>query len=444
MTDFDQFEQRLAAALRSDADERVTAPESLVIASTAIHRGQRHAGRIPPYRSMNVAARLAAAAVLATMAIGGAIYVLGPNGATVGGPSATPAVSPGPTKTSAAVQPVARTWTATGRMIQARDRQTATLLPDGRVLVAGGGADGTELAAAELYDPRTGSWTATASMADARMMHSATLLRDGTVLVAGGFSCRERDRDCAPLASAELYDPRTGSWTATGNMIAGGSARAAMLLPDGTVLVAGGRGGPRRSDAVASAEVYDPRTGAWTATGSMLVAADNLAATLLPDGTVLVGGELYDPGTGSWTATATMSGNVTSTLLPDGTVLVSNERGELGLFDPDAGLWTASGSMRAPMGQNLFTATLLPDGMVLVAGGAGNLSDMSFVADANLYDPSSGTWTATESLPMARKFHTATLLLDGTVLVAGGSTAIGDDGWTRTDSAELYGPDAGT
>jgi hypothetical protein len=81
---------------------------------------------------------------------------------------------------------------------------------------------------------------------------------------------------------------------------------------------------------------------------------------------------------------------------------------------------------------------------VLAAGGAGNLSDMSFVADANLFDPSSGTWTATESLIVARKFHTATLLPDGTVLVAGGSTAIGDSGWIRTPSAELYGPGPGT
>ncbi len=438
MTDFDQFERRLAAALRSVADERVTRLESSVIASAAIHGGQRRAARIPWYRFMTVATRLAAAALIATLAVGGAFYVLGPNEAAVGGPTATPSASPGPSQTSAVVQQGVPIWTATGTMIQARDWHTATLLPDGKVLVAGGGANRTELASAELYDPRTRSWTATGSMISARMGHTATLLLDGTVLVAGGGGCRVPDLDCTDLASAELFDPRTESWTATGNMIqARDYWHTATLLPDGKVLAAGG-------GANGTAELFDPRPGSWTATGSMGRTVINHAATLLPDGKVLVAGELFDPHTGSWTATGRVTGSDTSTLLPDGTVLVSGQSGSVHLYDPSTGAWTGAGP--SPLDQYGLTATLLPDGTVLMAGGARpGRPDNSFVAVAGLYDPSSGAWTATASLVLARKFHTATLLPDGTVLVAGGSSDIVDGtGWIRTTSAELYGPGAGT
>jgi len=202
-------------------------------------------------------------------------------------------------------------WTAAGGMLTPRFLQTATLLPDGRVLVAGGeDACGAALASAELYDPRTGSWTPTGSMVAPRADHTATLLPDGRVLVAGGTDLAPASGASAdttgPAASAELYDPRTGSWTATGSMVGQHVMHTATLLPDGRVLVAGGTSGP-----AASAELYDPRTRSWTATGSMLTPRRSHTATLMPDGRVLVVGglgygwilpdsaELYDPGSGS-------------------------------------------------------------------------------------------------------------------------------------------------
>jgi len=256
-------------------------------------------------------------------------------------------------------------WTATGNMDGVRAGYTATLLLDGRVLVAGGGgSSGVDaLASAELYDPDTGSWTATGNMHEGRNRHTSTLLLDGRVLVAGGGNSEGVDA----VASAELYDPDTGSWTATGNMhggvvhpqlgvIDGRNGHTATLLLDGRVLVAGGSSFNVGSSlhALASAELYDPDTGSWTATGNMAGGRFGHTATLLADGKVLVAGgggsvasaELYDPSSASWTATVDMITprlNQTATLLADGKVLVAGGEGLSGplasaeLYDPSSG-----------------------------------------------------------------------------------------------------------
>lgn len=333
-------------------------------------------------------------------------------------------------------------------MITPHAYHTATLLPGGRVLVAGGVVndrlDGRVSASAELFDPAGRKWAATRGMVDARWGHTATLLPDGTVLVAGSYV-----NSGDPLASAELYDPGSGRWTPTGRMSTGRGGHTATLLPDGRVLVTGGgaedtllEGGPRS----ATAELYDPRTGEWTATGTMIEARKEFTATLLPDGRVLVAGgdggfmaaELYDPGTGRWTATGSMAqGRIghTATLLPDGTVLVTggcacSEPGAWSsaeLYDPGTGRWTATGSMGTA--RIFHTATLLVDGTLLVVDEG--LYDRP--ASAELYDPRSGRWTDTASPSVPRVGYTATLLLDGTVLVTGDYSA-------NSRAAELYDP----
>jgi N-acetylneuraminic acid mutarotase len=351
-------------------------------------------------------------------------------------------------------------------MIEARfGGTTATLLLDGSVLVAGGtDSVGFLLASAELYDPGSGSWTATGSMIAARGSHTATLLPDGRVLVAGGNS----DGEPYTLASAELYDPTSGSWTATASMIEARGGHTATLLPDGKVLVAGGVAAGIGEDippALASAELYDPVSSTWTATASMPEARSAHTATPLLDGRVLVAGgqgtagsallesaELYDPGSGSWSATGGMIDDRlghTATLLPDGRVLVAGgvslsfEIGALAsaeLYVPVSGTWTATASMpEARSGSatplpSSHTATLLPDGGVLVAGGY--TGGGGALASAELYDPRSGSWTTTARMIEARGGYTATLLPDGKVLVAGGGGAPG--------SAELYDPGSGT
>lgn len=349
-------------------------------------------------------------------------------------------------------------WTGTGDLGTPRDGQTATLLPNGQVLVAGGDRIAgrfRSLASAQLYHPATGRWQRITDMNYKHYGHTATLLTNGQVLVAGGVTC---GRSCSRerRSSTELFDPTTRTWTDTGKMSIPRWFHTATLLPDGKVLVAGGQTGdpfePQQN--VNSAELYDPATGVWTPTGSMTTARAFHTATLLPNGQVLVAGsyalggsvataELYDPVTGVWTPTGSMTDGRywhQATLLPNGQVLVAGGIANLGftylasaeLYDPATGVWTETGSMSAA--RSVHTATLLPNGQVLVAGGFDATHGSDYLESAELYDPATGVWTTTDSMATARTQHTATLLPNGQVLVAGG---IGD-GHVSLTGAELY------
>ena len=325
---------------------------------------------------------------------------------------------------------------STGSLSVARSTHTATLLPNGQVLVAGGYDGSSALASAELYDPVNGTWAATGSLITARYAHTATLLANGTVLVTSGFD------GTSQLASAELYDPASGTWAATGSLASAHIHRTATLLLSGEVLVAGLN--------APSAELYNPATGVWTGTGSLITARQGHRATLLPGGKVLVAGgndgisalasaELYDPASGTWTVTGAMTTAREfhdMNLLPNGKVLVSGGAdsdflaiASAELYDPVSGTWTPTTSLPTPL--MFHTASVLLEGKVLIAGG----SDGSVTfTNAELYDPASGTLAATGNLFTARYLHTATLLPGGQVLVAGGL----DD--TALASAELYDP----
>ena len=342
------------------------------------------------------------------------------------------------------------TWSATGAMVTGRFYATGTLLQNGKVLVAGGAnSSGTVLASVEVYDPSTGSWSTTGSMATARLLPTATLLPNGKVLVAGG-----QDSLGNALASAELYDPSTGTWSAAGSMATARLFATATLLQNGKVLVAGGQSS---GNALASAELYDPSTGTWSATGSLANGRDEATATLLQNGKVLVTGganssgtalasaELYDPSTGTWTATGSMAtarGLPTATLLSNGKVLVAggadssnNALASAEVYDPSTGMWSATGSMTTA--RFFATATLLPNGTVLAAGGASSSAPGSnALASAELYDPSTGTWSATASMANGRYDATAALLPNGMVLVAGGDSSWGS--LNALASTELY------
>jgi hypothetical protein len=407
MTD-QELERRLRDWYRSEIPAAEAAPIALRTRLAAIPRESPVRRRITSRRGVTL---LAAAALVGLL-----------GGATVVGGLLRP---PAP--------PIPAVWTTTGRMINAHEAHTATLLPDGRVLVAGAGPTRDDPATAELYDASTGSWTATGKMTEGRYLFTATLLRDGNVLVAGGG---EGDPGPARLATAELYDPETGTWAATGRMTQARGGHTATLLLDGRVLVAGG--------AYGAAELYDPGTGTWTATGNMVGDHFNNAATLLPDGTVLVAGEsaeVYDPSAGTWTATGPMIhphsdlGAAPLPVLPDGTVLVAGGAATSAeLYDPRTRTWSATGSMIQARAQ--LAVTLLPDGTVLVTGGVGGADA---VPSAELYDPSTGTWAATANMNAARRLHTATLLPGGTVLVVGGIGDVIDDD-RASGSAELYHP----
>jgi len=341
-----------------------------------------------------------------------------------------------------------RTWTLAGSMTHARDYHTATLLPNGTVLVTGGN-DSSDfmaidaLSSAELYDPSTGLWTATGSMNTARYTHTATLLPNGTVLVAGGDASSGLFIDALP--SAEIYDPSTGLWTATGSMNTARYNHSATLLQNGTVLVAGGLGS---SGALSSAEIYDPSTGIWASSGSLNTAREYQTATLLPNGTVLVAGgagsggalggtEIYDPSAGTWTVSGSLNAvrfAHCATLLPDGTVLAAGGQissaflSSAEIYDPGTGSWTLTASLNTE--RTVPTAVLLPNGTVLVAGGA---STSGVLAGTEIYDPGTSTWTVGSNLNTARIFNTTTLLQNGTVLVVAGTNSN-----TILTSAEVY------
>jgi WD40 repeat protein len=224
-------------------------------------------------------------------------------------------------------------------MTEGRGGHTATLLPNGKVLLAGGGNQGggtlpfygVGSATAEVYDPTAGHFTPTGSMSRPRFGHTATVLANGKVLIVGGVS----SSSLAPTPTAEIYDPATGIFTSTGSMATARAGHTATLLPNGTVLIAGGldTGIINGQIGVSStAEIYNPATGSFSATGQMAVERSMHTATLLPNGTVLVAGggdstaEIYDSGTGSFTPTGAMEVNrsgQSATLLPNGKVLVS-------------------------------------------------------------------------------------------------------------------------
>jgi hypothetical protein len=211
-------------------------------------------------------------------------------------------------------------------MNTARTRHTATLLPNGKVLVAGGFNQTTLLASAELYDPTTGKWTVTGSMATARWGHTATLLPNGEVLIAGGSTVAGFS---APTAEAELYNVTTGNWTTTGGMTYNRERHGAALLATGQVLTAGGNSNPTYPGIV-TAELYNPTTGKWTVTGNLKVSHIDAEAALLQDGRVLMAGGLDSPSAdlysnGQWqlTSQSNYSHLISRTaLLTNGDVLV--------------------------------------------------------------------------------------------------------------------------
>ncbi len=296
-------------------------------------------------------------------------------------------------------------------MTVSRSFHTATLLQNGKVLVTGGFTDTffglffDATATAEIYDPATGSWTATQPMQYARYFHTATLLSNGKVLVVGGGG--------GGSIPSELYDPVSGTWTNVAAPLADGFGNVAARLGNGNVLVAAGLGD--NGTGTANSEVYDPGTGNWTLTGMMSTNFDFPVATLLSNGKVLVSGGAF------------ASGSSISDVSPFTT-----------LFDPGSTTWTAQGQLHFK--RDYHTATLLPNGKVLVAGGndlAAFVSPRDYLASAELYDPSTGNWTDTGSLNAGRSQHTSTLLSSGKVLVTGGETnGAGPD-------AELYDPSSG-
>ena len=306
------------------------------------------------------------------------------------------------------------------------------------------------------------TWTLTGNMNAQRVQPTATLLNNGEVLVTGGRTGNGAN------PTAELYNPSTGTFSYTGSMNTGRYGNAAALLPSGEVLIVGGESSLFPATCVSSAELYNPSAGTFSYTGSLITPMCGPTATTLQDGRVLVSdgtnAELYDPSTGAFSATGSLQvsrAGATATLLGNGKVLfaggndasgpitcpnylpVCNTLTSAELYDPSTGTFTLTGSMQASRFGH--TATLLSNGEVLIAGGDYYYTvpnppgppqiETGSLNEAELYNLATGTFTVTGSMNVARAYHVAALLPSGKVMVA---TGYG----TRT--AELYDPSSGT
>jgi len=342
-------------------------------------------------------------------------------------------------------------FAATGSLSPGRYAACDVRLADGKVIIIGG-YNGPALATAQIYYPATGQFTTTANgLSLARGHSTCTVLANGKILIAGGGADDMFDGS-KPTANADLYDPATGMFTATGSMKAVRTGAVAALLGNGKVLVAGGIGADEVTR-LASAELYDPTTGTFAFTGSLHDARDVPVSAVLPSGKVLITGggngsgssltssELYDPALATFSLTGSMHvgrDDATATLLPNGKVLVVAGIDQdvaltsAELYDPATGIFTLSQSTLPA--RRFHSATLLPSGQVLIAGGVASDTHVNTTTDARLYDPATDTFAATGSMATSRFYHTATLLQNGLVLVAGGYN---DNG--IVSGAELYG-----
>lgn len=361
----------------------------------------------------------------------------------------------------------AGTFTPTGSMNEQRALHRATLFQDSSgntmVLITGGiadrGAPGN-VPTAEIFDPGLGTFILTpGSPTAARTFHRATLLQDGRVLITGGDS-RGGGAGGTVFNTAEIFDPMSETFIATDDMTGPRAGHTATLLPGGTVLITGGSDG---STVLRTAEIFDPILGTFSPTGSMTKARTRHTATLLLDGRVLVAGgfgegglldsaEIFNPATGSFTLiaepmTRPRGDDHTATLLQGGTVLLAGgqtfrlPRGffptrSAEIYDPFTNSFRETAHSMAGR-RNFHSATLLSDGTVLIAGGF--LSVATF--RAAIYDPTTEKFSENASgMTVERVNHTATSLGDGTVLITGGFGKVTGSSQVVHSSAEIFTP----
>jgi hypothetical protein len=336
-----------------------------------------------------------------------------------------------------------------------RADHTATLLPGGRVLIAGGMVEnGVFLDSAELFDPAKQTFVSAANMQSRRVGHSATLLPNGKVLIAGGLAGRVFEGGPGIVASTEIFDPATGRFSAGPSMTTPRSAHGAILLANKKVLFVGGVDGDERP--LASAEIYDPATNRFTAVASMHTARVARGAVLLHDGRVLVTGggngrgpalssaEVFDPRTSSWISVGDMTSpreKHSAAVLADGRILITGGSADgdwhpvksAEVFDPHTNKFTTVSEMEMARFKFPDAAVTLQDGRVLVAGGA---------TDVEVYDASAGRFSRVGTISEPNYFASATRLADGRVLIAGGyNTGRGrSNGPLSSDRAWIYQP----
>lgn len=354
--------------------------------------------------------------------------------------------------TGISIIPVLSNWTAAGNMANQRGHHTATVLPNGKVLVAGGSDGPNTWASAELYNPATKTFAPTGSMRNARDLHTASLLPSGRVLTAGGFS--PGVASTGSTNTSEIYYPDTAIWIPTSVMVSSRDSHSATVLPDGNVLVVGGY---NRGVYLDTAEIFFSTVGIWRQIAAMPSRRANHTATLLPNGEVLIFGGVNEngvlgslisyntvgPSAGTWTALAAptspplpavlVTHSHSATLLPNGEVLYmfgndgSGSANELapvfsGIYNRSANAWRNSGVPNTVAGSFNHSATLLPNGIALFTGGAQSPvgSNSSALRRVLTYNVTASSVAFASNLISNRAYHTATLLPSGDVIAIGG------------------------
>lgn len=313
--------------------------------------------------------------------------------------------------------PLTGVWNATTGLPSLRDAPSVVPLPDGRALMTGGAAGEdvgwSAYSSTYVFDPPTREWSRSGLLNTARTTTAASVLLDGRVLVAGGtFMDRESPEPPRVLDSSELWDPRTGTWSSTGKLAEARSAAAAVTLADGRVLIVGGVSSLESAPIQqASAEWYDPNTGRWSPAGSLGTARSGFVLVAMSDGGALVAGGFGGLGTSSYTRLSTVERfDPVSNTWSAADDLPAPVTGASGIGLPDGHVLLAGGSTRDP-------EAIDPDAGTYVTG---------LSADAALFDPDTGTWTATTPMPSPRAGASALLLADGSALFVGGSISEGE------------------
>jgi hypothetical protein len=484
-----ELEQQLRGWYRAEIDDGPGAPPALR-ASVETIPASIPVSRSTPRRTLLLAAVVAVVGVGGAVAIGSSLVrqpsepPIPPSRLAEASPtptaSSTHTPDPAPSGATSAI-PFESGFHAGPEMTTARFQHTATLLEDGRVLIIGGrSVEGGLLGSTETWDPASGSFTVGQPMVVNRFGHSATRLPDGRVVVIGGFVAGER-----PTKQIELWDPATGALRTAGEtVLARSGAASTVLLRNGRVLIIGGGTcdpplGPDPTSDVAArvrcqreslkTEVWDPATEESTVAGVLREEQDWGAATLLNDGRAFVlggghlptlGAETWDPASEAWSVAGAPDdnrlGGQTVTLLPNGSVAVigggtgtlqeesptSAPLSSIEVWDPAASRYARAGELA--IGRERHRAVLLPDGRILVVGGFGDyeadLSQTPF-ADAEIWEPATGSASSAGQLSTGRGLHTTTVLPDGRVLITGGVTRTQDaEPADDTASAEIWTP----
>lgn len=297
-------------------------------------------------------------------------------------------------------------WATTSRFNWERTFHTASLLPDGRVLVAGGTGrivlkEGEEeplfrgnkdLNSAEIYDPKTDEWENAPDMAYKKQLAQAITLEDGRVMIIGGRS------GVSTLSSVEAYDPEENSWTELESMTQSRMSHSAVKLIDNRILVTGGMESVTMGDTLSSSEIYDPLKNSWLKVADLTRARLGHRSTLLPDGRILVTG---------------------GTTVVEGDLLGPETTAEI--YDPILNKWSLIATDL--VARKDHSAVLIPGGKVILIGGGDPIG--AGVLPIESYDIENNEWSVISNLPEGRNLLTATTLRDGSIMIIGGGTVKG-------------------